>query len=257
MSDYQKMKVADLKKICKERKIAGYSKMKKAELVALLNKKDAEKQKSQSPKQKTQEPVAQEPPMPACLVKDTTGFEDMVKEEKQDYIEIPRDVVTEIGDYMGYNPICDTLKIKTEQKDEVLSDLDEMLENYDEKEAEEERLRQEEEERLRKEEEERKRKEAEEKERLRKEEEERKRKEAEEKRMKEEMLKKLAEMKRQEEEKKRKQQIQSELSKYETEDIVAFLKSKGYNVAKQAKFITKKQTAILRNTVEDLDLLSE
>ena len=37
--DYSKMKVKELKKLCKDRKIEGYSKLKKKELVALLNKK--------------------------------------------------------------------------------------------------------------------------------------------------------------------------------------------------------------------------
>lgn len=34
--DYSKMKVKELKKLCKERKIKGYSKLKKKELVAIL-----------------------------------------------------------------------------------------------------------------------------------------------------------------------------------------------------------------------------
>ena len=34
------MKVKELKKLCKDRKIKGYSKLKKKELVALLNKKN-------------------------------------------------------------------------------------------------------------------------------------------------------------------------------------------------------------------------
>ena len=35
--NYSKMKVKELKKICKEQKIKGYSKMKKKELVELLS----------------------------------------------------------------------------------------------------------------------------------------------------------------------------------------------------------------------------
>ena len=35
--DYSKMKIKELKKICKERKIRGYSKLKKKELVSLLS----------------------------------------------------------------------------------------------------------------------------------------------------------------------------------------------------------------------------
>ena len=34
--DYSKMKVKELKKLCKERKIKGYSKLKKKELIKLL-----------------------------------------------------------------------------------------------------------------------------------------------------------------------------------------------------------------------------
>ena len=37
--DYSKMKVKELKKLCKERKIKRYSKLKKKELISLLNEK--------------------------------------------------------------------------------------------------------------------------------------------------------------------------------------------------------------------------
>ena len=35
--DYSKMKVKELKKLCKERKIKGYSKLKKKELIGILS----------------------------------------------------------------------------------------------------------------------------------------------------------------------------------------------------------------------------
>lgn len=35
--DYTKMKIKELKKLCKERKIRGYSKLKKKDLIVLLN----------------------------------------------------------------------------------------------------------------------------------------------------------------------------------------------------------------------------
>ena len=35
--NYKKMKVGELKKICKERKIKGYSKLKKKQLIELLS----------------------------------------------------------------------------------------------------------------------------------------------------------------------------------------------------------------------------
>lgn len=35
--DYTRMKVKELKKLCKERKIKGYSKLKKKELISLLD----------------------------------------------------------------------------------------------------------------------------------------------------------------------------------------------------------------------------
>jgi hypothetical protein len=221
MCNYQKMRVVDLKKICKERKIAGYSKLKKAELVSLLNRKDEEKIKHTSIKHEKQI-KQQEAPLPTCL--DKSKDEEMENMFKSKQIE--------------------------KKEDEVLSDLDDFIDNYN---KEEERLKKEEEER-RKEEEERLRKEEEE--RLRKEEEERRKEEEE---MKKEMLKKLEELKRQEEEKMKKQQIQNELAKFNTEDIVVFLKSQGYTVfqQKKAKYINKKQTEILKNTINDLDLLSD
>jgi hypothetical protein len=234
MCNYQKMRVVDLKKICKERKIAGYSKLKKAELVALLNRKDEEKIKHTSIKHEKQI-KQQEAPLPTCL--DKSKDEEMENMFKSKQIE--------------------------KKEDEVLSDLDDFIDNYNKEEErlkkEEEERRKEEEERLRKEEEERIK---EEEERLRKEEEERRKEEErlkKEEEMKKEMLKKLEELKRQEEEKMKKQQIQNELAKFNTEDIVVFLKSQGYTVfqQKKAKYINKKQTEILKNTINDLDLLSD
>jgi hypothetical protein len=48
--DYTKMKVAELKKLCKKRKIKGYSKMRKKELVDVLERPCSERIKSPSKK---------------------------------------------------------------------------------------------------------------------------------------------------------------------------------------------------------------
>ena len=44
--DYSKMKVKELKKLCKDRKIKGFSKLKKKELVILLESKNDQKQEA-------------------------------------------------------------------------------------------------------------------------------------------------------------------------------------------------------------------
>lgn len=231
-SGLNKMSVKQLKAYCKENKIKGYSKLKKSELISHIMKQQIpETIKEPTPKPVTpiQEPIS-EAPLPAFIDTDASGFEDMVPQEEL-------------------------------KEDEVLSDLDELIENYDDT------LKQQEEERIRKEEEERKR-------------------------MKEELLKKLkdeqekitAEELTNKVIKEATQELKSEkpktkpikrkfkkpirkqfkpvikqsvdLSTISIEDLIAEANRRGYNMMKR-KVLDTSKIEILRNTCDDLDMLSD
>jgi len=55
--DYSKMKVKELKKICKEKKIKGYSKLKKKELIEVLSSDTSENKQSGPAKMRPMSPL--------------------------------------------------------------------------------------------------------------------------------------------------------------------------------------------------------
>jgi len=55
--DYTKMKIKELKKLCKERKIRGYSKLKKKDLIVLLNTEKSEYEEKGPAKMRPMSPL--------------------------------------------------------------------------------------------------------------------------------------------------------------------------------------------------------
>ncbi len=100
-TDMKKMTVKALKALCKERGIKGYSKMKKAALIALLDTLKTPEKKiikitPQAPKkEKTNEEKTneEEAPLPFNLDTDEDGFEDFIKNKPEPKPEVNKSYV--------------------------------------------------------------------------------------------------------------------------------------------------------------------
>ena len=227
----KKMTVKALKAMCKDMKIKGYSKCKKALLISMIEEK-------QTPviveeiKEATTEPTLA---LPANLDTDTSGFEEFIPKEEA-------------------------------KEDEILSDLDELIENYDEElqKQEEAELAQMKKELLEKIEQEQK---AEQEKDLNKMTEQlvnntikqsKQEVQAEKPKPKPKSVKKLKKSFR----KPRKviqQPIVIDLSTISLEDLMAEAKKRGYVMNKYVapRTINNYQHQLLANTIDDLDLLSD
>jgi len=265
MSNFNKMTVKALKAECKSQGIKGYSKLKKAQLITLLQ----QNQKVETPKPKTSSELVIDT-SDDCLLnikviqKQTTRVLHRHKigqsvfnfnEEQTPEAPLPPN--------LSNSPMTPVASPIEEQKvDEVLSDLDEFIGDYDEniKKAQEE-------------------------------------KEAEEEKMKKEMLEKLEQIKKEEEAKiienlsnnltndiieKSKEELKAEkpkpkklkkqlkrpvrkikkqprkldLSTISIEDLITEATKRGYRMTKIQK-LNKKQMNLLANTIDDLDMLSD